>query len=233
MRRANQLLARSSLCIALLTAIFASPVPAEAQRRVPSTQAEAQLSFAPVVKLVTPAVVNVFVKSRVRGVASPFANDPFFRRFFGERFGMPRSRVQNSLGSGVIVSPTGLIVTNTHVVKSRGTADIRIVLADKREFSASVILQDQKTDIAVLQVEGLQERLPFLEFADSDIVEVGDLVLAIGNPFGVGQTVTSGIISALARTRELAGRTTKCSYKQMRPSILAIPAAHLSTSTAG
>ena len=175
---------------------------AEAQRRqVPQSRAETQLSFAPVVKLVTPAVVNVFVKSRVRGVASPFANDPFFRRFFGERFGMPESRVQNSLGSGVIVSSGGLIVTNTHVVKSRGTAEIRVVLSDKREFSANVILQDEKTDIAVLQVEGLDERLPFLEFADSDAAEVGDLVLAIGNPFGVGQTVTSGIVSALARTR--------------------------------
>jgi Do/DeqQ family serine protease len=132
-------------------------------------------------------------------VQSPF-NDPLFRQFFGERFGMPAERMQSSLGSGVIVSPDGIVVTNTHVIKIGGQAEIRLVLADKREFDAKVILQDEKTDIAVLRIEGGDGKLPFLEFENSDDLEVGDQVLAIGNPFGVGQTVTSGIVSALART---------------------------------
>ena len=108
--------------------------------------------------------------------------------------------MQNSLGSGVIVTADGIVVTNTHVVKVGGAAEIRIALADRREFDAKVIQQDEKTDIAVLRIEGGDGRFPFLEFEDSDTIEVGDQVLAIGNPFGVGQTVTSGIISALART---------------------------------
>ena len=114
---------------------------------------------------------------------------------------MPQERMQNSLGSGVIVTADGIVVTNTHVVKIGGAAEIRVALADRREFDAKVILQDEKSDIAVLRIEGGDGRFPYLEFENSDSVEVGDLVLAIGNPFGVGQTVTSGIISALARTR--------------------------------
>jgi Do/DeqQ family serine protease len=184
-----------------IVALLCVADPAAAQRQVPQSRTQTQLSFAPVVRQATPAVVNVYVSSRVRGYRSPFQDDPFFRRFFGEQFGMPRERVQNSLGSGVIVSPNGLIVTNTHVIKSRGTADISVVLSDKRAFKARVILQDEKTDIAILRMEGFRGRLPYLQFADSDTVEVGDLVLAIGNPFGVGQTVTSGIISALSRTQ--------------------------------
>ena len=160
----------------------------------------AQYSFAPIVKKAAPAVVNVYVRARVQTFVSPFADDPLFRRFFGEQFGMPAERMQNSLGSGVIVSPDGIVVTNTHVVKIGGAAEIRIALADRREFDAKVILQDEKSDIAVLKIEGGDGRFPYLEFEDSDTLEVGDLVLAIGNPFGVGQTVTSGIVSALART---------------------------------
>ncbi|MEO1694910.1 MAG: trypsin-like peptidase domain-containing protein, partial [Pseudomonadota bacterium] len=99
------------------------------------------------------------------------------------------------------VSPTGLMVTNAHVIKSMGDAEIRVVLADRREFTARVIQQDRKSDIAILQIEGAPDSLPFLEFAESDDAQVGDLVLAIGNPFGVGQTVTSGIVSALSRSK--------------------------------
>ena len=186
-------------------ALVAAPPSAVAQRKVPPPSREAaQLSFAPVVKKAAPAVVNVYVRGRqVQSQAQrpqlPI-DDPVFRRFFGELFGMPEDRVQSSLGSGVIVSPDGLVVTNTHVVKIGGQAEIRIVLADKREFEAKVVTQDEKTDIAVLRISGGDGKLPFLEFEDSDTLEVGDLVLAIGNPFGVGQTVTQGIVSALARS---------------------------------
>jgi Do/DeqQ family serine protease len=175
--------------------------PASAQRKEPPPSREAaQYSFAPIVKKAAPAVVNVYVRARVATFVSPFADDPLFRRFFGERFGMPQERIQNSLGSGVIVSADGIVVTNTHVVKVGGAAEIRIALADRREFDAKVIQQDEKSDIAVLKIEGGDGRFPYLEFENSDSIEVGDQVLAIGNPFGVGQTVTSGIISALART---------------------------------
>src|SRR5689334_17551250 len=176
-------------------------VPATAQRReLPPTREAAQYSFAPIVKKAAPAVVNVYVRARVATFVSPFADDPLFRRFFGERFGMPQERIQNSLGSGVIVAPEGIVVTNTHVVKIGGAAEIRIALSDRREFDAKVVQQDDKSDITVLRIEGGDGRFPFLEFEDSDVIEVGDQVLAIGNPFGVGQTVTSGIVSALART---------------------------------
>jgi Do/DeqQ family serine protease len=189
-----------ALLLLLPLALLAAD-PAGAQRReVPPSREAALYSFAPIVRKATPAVVNVYVRGRVQTFVSPFADDPFFRRFFGEQFGMPQERIQNSLGSGVIVSPDGIVVTNNHVVKVGGTAEIRIVLADRREFDAKVILQDEKSDIAVLRIEGGNGRFPFLEFEDSDTMEVGDLVIAIGNPFGVGQTVTTGIISALGRT---------------------------------
>ena len=175
--------------------------PTSAQRKEPPPSREAaQFSFAPIVKKAAPAVVNVYVRARVPTFVSPFADDPLFRRFFGERFGMPQERIQNSLGSGVIVSPEGIVVTNTHVVKIGGAAEIRIALSDRREFDAKVVQQDDKSDITVLRIEGGDGRFPHLEFENSDAIEVGDQVLAIGNPFGVGQTVTSGIISALART---------------------------------
>lgn len=174
---------------------------ASAQKRVPPPSREiAQYSFAPIVRKAAPAVVNVYVRSRVQAFNSPFADDPFFRRFFGERFGQPSERVQSSLGSGVIVSPDGVIVTNTHVIKARGETEIRVALSDKREFDAKVVLQDDKTDIAVLRIEGGDGKFPTIGIEDSDSLEVGDMVLAIGNPFGVGQTVTSGIISALSRS---------------------------------
>ena len=175
--------------------------PAAAQRsEVPPSRETALYSFAPVVKKAAPAVVNVYVRARVQTFVSPFADDPIFRRFFGESLGMPAERIQNSLGSGVIVNPMGIVVTNTHVIKIGGATEIKVGLADRSEFDAKVILQDEKSDIAVLRIEGGDGHFPYLEFENSDKAEVGDLVLAIGNPFGVGQTVTSGIISALART---------------------------------
>ena len=189
----------SLLALAATTRLTGS-ASADPQRVPPPSREAAQYSFAPIVRKAAPAVVNVYVRTRVQTFNSPFADDPWFRRFFGEQFGEPSERLMSSLGSGVIVSSDGLIVTNTHVVKARGETEIRVALTDKREFDAKVIAQDEKTDIAVLKIEAGEGAFPFLEFEDSDSLEVGDMVLAIGNPFGVGQTVTSGIISALARS---------------------------------
>lgn len=191
--------------VAVVLALFAwagfDDPPAVAQKReVPPSREVAQYSFAPIVRKAAPAVVNVYVQRRVQTFSSPFASDPFFRQFFGEEFGRPSERVQSSLGSGVIVSRDGIVVTNTHVIKGRGETEIRIALADKREFDAKVVMQDDKTDIALLKIEGGDGAFPVLDLEDSDTLEVGDMVLAIGNPFGVGQTVTSGIVSALARS---------------------------------
>ena len=188
----------SRLVLVVALAVCTPPGAAAQQREVPPSRDAVRLSYAPIVKRTAPAVVNVYVRGRAQ-VQSQF-DDPFFRRFFGERFGMPQERLQNSLGSGVIVSADGIVVTNTHVIKTGGTAEIRVVLSDKREFDAKVIQQDDKTDIAVLRITGGDGRFAYLEFEDSDSLEVGDVVLAIGNPFGVGQTVTHGIVSALARS---------------------------------
>jgi Do/DeqQ family serine protease len=180
--------------------ILAAIAPAAAQTRTPPTSREMiHLSFAPVVKKVSPAVVNVYSRRTVQ-TRSPFMDDPFFRRFFGNQspFGLPRDRVQQSLGSGVILGADGLIVTNHHVID--GAEQITVVLNDRREFEAKVVLSDDHADLAVLKIDTHGEHLPTLEVGDSDQLEVGDLVLAIGDPFGVGQTVTSGIVSALART---------------------------------
>jgi Do/DeqQ family serine protease len=178
-----------------------STLPALAEDKVPKTRAEIQMSFAPVVKETSPAVVNVYARRLVAQREQGLLSDPFFRRFFGGEgdFGAPRERVQNSLGSGVIVDGKGLIVTNNHVIQ--GGSDIRVVLPDRREFEAKLLLADERTDLAVLKIDPDDESLPALAMGDSDDLEVGDLVLAIGNPFGVGQTVTSGIVSALARTQ--------------------------------
>jgi Do/DeqQ family serine protease len=188
------------MTVTLALLVFCSPLTAYAQRKSPPAREVAQGSFAPIVRQAAPAVVNVYVRSRVQEFSSPFANDPFFRQFFGDQFGRPSERQQNSLGSGVIVHASGIVVTNTHVIKGGGQTEIRIALADKREFDAKVVSQDEKTDIAILRIEGGDGRFPTLELEDSDSLEVGDRVLAIGNPFGVGQTVTSGIVSALARS---------------------------------
>ena len=167
-----------------------------AVRRVPLGQSEIQLSFAPLVAETGPAVVNIYTARRVQR-RSPFAGDPFFEQFFGNQFSGP-PRVQASLGSGVIVDPDGLIVTNNHVIA--GADEVRVVLADGREFDSEVILRDERSDLAVLRIAA-REQLTALSFGNSDNLQTGDLVLAIGNPFGVGQTITSGIVSALARSR--------------------------------
>lgn len=168
----------------------------EIQRATPTSQAQLQYSFAPLVKKASPAVVNVYAERMVRQ-QSPFAGDPFFERFFGQ--GPPgRSRKQSSLGSGVIVDSSGIVVTNNHVIA--GADEIKVAFADGREFPSRLLLKDERVDLAILKIED-SERFPALEYSDSDSLEVGDIVLAIGNPFGVGQTVTSGIVSALARNR--------------------------------
>jgi len=182
--------------------VFMSPLAnANAQlKQVPTSKEQVVFSYAPLVKKVSPAVVNIYTKKKVKVQSgfSPFMNDPLFQNFFGNApGGIVTERVENSLGSGVIVKDEGLIVTNNHVIN--GSTDVRVVLQDKREFDAKIIVADSKTDLALLKIDA-GEKLPYLEAMDSDRLEVGDMVLAIGNPFGVGQTVTSGIVSALART---------------------------------
>ncbi len=192
------------LATAALLVIAAAPLGAGAQertpeRRVPSSANELRLSYAPVVRRATPAVVNVYAAKTV-AVRNPLFDDPIFRRFFGGP-GAPGGsgdQVQRSLGSGVLVDAEGLVVTNNHVIE--GADQVRVSLADKREFEAEMVLKDSRSDLAVLRIKAQNERFPALEFADSDALEVGDVVLAIGNPFAVGQTVTHGIVSALART---------------------------------
>ena len=189
----------------LLAALLLACQPAyahDASKAAPDSAEQVRLSFAPVVRAVRPAVVNIFATGRRVERRSPFSgfpflNDPFFRRFFdfGER---RRQRAQNSLGSGVVVGADGLIVTNHHVIEHAGA--IKVVLADRREFPAEVVASDERSDLALLRAELDGATLQPAMLGDSDDLEVGDLVLAIGNPFGVGQTVTSGIVSALART---------------------------------
>ena len=173
------------------------PAP-EAPKAVPQSVAQIQMSFAPVVKKVTPGVVNIYAKQKVEQVLNPLFADPLFQQFFGGMGLQMQPRVANSLGSGVIVRDSGLVVTNAHVAAN--ATEIRVALSDRREFSAKPVLVDEKSDLAVLQLDLKGQKLPALPLADSDKAEVGDLVLAIGNPFGVGQTVTSGIVSATART---------------------------------
>ncbi|MCK8782626.1 DegQ family serine endoprotease [Rhizobium sp. NTR19] len=187
--------------IGLLALLVAMPanVLAQEQRAVPQSRQEMQLSFAPLVKQAAGAVVNVYAERIVRRM-NPFAGDPFFEQFFGQR--MPnRSEKQSSLGSGVILAE-GMVVTNNHVIE--GADDIKIALADGREFPCEILLKDESLDLAVLRIKS-KERFPVMPLGDSDRTEVGDLVLAIGNPFGVGQTVTSGIVSALARNQVRSG----------------------------
>lgn len=189
------------LAFCLLLVSFVGAAAAQPVVQVPASQAQIQMSFAPVVKKTAPAVVNIYTRKVVQQrVFSPFLNDPFFQHFFGGGIpqGMSRQRLENSLGSGVIVRHDGLIVTSNHVID--GADEITVVLSDRREFAATVVSADSRSDLALLQINAKGEGLPFLEIRDSDEAEVGDLVIAIGNPFGVGQTVTTGIVSAIART---------------------------------
>ncbi|HEY8575473.1 MAG TPA: Do family serine endopeptidase [Devosia sp.] len=177
----------------------AAVAPQVQDRVVPQSEGELKLSFAPVVSSVAPSVVNVYATRIEQQAVSPFARDPFFSRFFGEGQFQSRPRESRSLGSGVIVDASGVILTNRHVIE--GATDVRIALADGREFAVDIVVEDAQTDLAVLRVRDPgQVEFAAITFADSDSLLVGDLVLAIGNPFGVGQTVTSGIVSALART---------------------------------
>lgn len=169
---------------------------------MPQSQTQMQLSFAPVVKKTAPAVVNIYTKRTVSTRSRhPFASDPFFAPFFRDDMfrGRMRKQIESSLGSGVIVDPSGLVVTNTHVV--RGAEEITLGLSDGREFAARLALADEASDLALLRIEDIGDAtLPHVTLKPSETLEVGDIVLAIGNPFGVGQTVTSGIVSAQGRS---------------------------------
>lgn len=195
---------RSAMLLTVMLPSMMMALNAEAReiRQTPQSKGEITLSFAPLVKRAAPAVVNIYTKKTVQtsGRRRIF-DDPFFERFFGRKF-LPNSKkknkkVENSLGSGVIVRASGVVVTNNHVIA--GSDEITISLNDRREYPATIILADKRTDLAILQLDTGGDILPFLEFRDSDELEIGDLVIAIGNPFGVGQTVTSGIVSALDR----------------------------------
>ena len=170
---------------------------ANARPAPPADAASLRTSFAPVVKETLPAIVTISSSRVVRTSGeSPFFSDPFFRRFFGRQVPeQPNKRREHGLGSGVIINPDGYILTNNHVVD--GAAEVTVSLADKREFKARIVGTDAKTDIAVLKIS--ETRLPVVPLGDSSTVQVGDLVLAIGNPFGLGQTVTMGIVSAKGR----------------------------------
>jgi Do/DeqQ family serine protease len=186
------------LGMATLSFAILGAAPALAQDRVvPSSLNQLRLSYAPIVQHVQPAVVNVYAAKIVQN-HNPLLDDPIFRRFFGVPGGQ-QEQMQRSLGSGVLVDSSGLVVTNNHVIE--GADQVKVSLSDKREFEAEIVLKDSRTDLAVLRLKGTHEKFPTLDLANSDELQVGDVVLAIGNPFGVGQTVTHGIISALARTQ--------------------------------
>jgi serine protease DegS len=162
----------------------------------PNQTADPIKSYAPAVNLAAPAVVNIYTSKTVRQQVHPLLNDPFFRRFF-DRAPVPKSRIQNSLGSGVVIANQGLIITNYHVIE--GADEILIALQDGRTANAAVIGRDNETDIALLKID--LENVPVIDFASDNTLQVGDISLAIGNPFGVGQTVTMGIVSATGRNQ--------------------------------
>ncbi|MBI1274603.1 Do family serine endopeptidase [bacterium] len=190
-----------SLAVAALAILLFLRPEAQSQgaaAQLPTTRQDLMFSYAPLVKKTAPAVVNIYSRRKERTL-SPIVNDPMYQLFSGGQVpAVIKERVVQSLGSGVIIDPKGVIVTNGHVIK--GAEEIRVVLADKREMDAKVIVADSKTDIALLKLDAGGEPLPYLELKDSDEAQVGDLVVAIGNPFGLEQTVTTGIVSALART---------------------------------
>ncbi len=164
-------------------------------RMVPEGPGTVTASYAPIVKSAAPAVVNIYTAT-VDKRQSALMQDPMYRQFFGG--GTPQPRVQQSLGSGVIVAADGYVITNNHVVD--GADQILVALADRREFKAKLVFADARLDLALLKLDPEGAKLPVIRMGDSDRAEVGDITLAIGNPFGVGQTVTTGIVSAVART---------------------------------
>ena len=165
------------------------------QMQVAARTGPAPASYYDAVQRATPSVVNIFTSKEIRAPRHPLLNDPIFRRFFGEQLPDEAQRA-SSLGSGVIVSSSGYVLTNHHVVEAAD--EIEVALADGKRLLAKVVGNDPETDLAVLRLDA--ENLPAISFGSSDALRVGDVVLAIGNPFGVGQTVTSGIVSALGRT---------------------------------
>ncbi len=171
------------------------------EKKVPTSKQQVMLSFAPLVKKASPAIVNIYTKKKVsvKSGLVTFLNDPVLQRFFADNADDTNAeKISNSLGSGVIVSEDGIVVTNKHVIG--GNTDITVVLSDSREFKAKIINKDERTDLALLKIEATdKDNFPFIDIADSDKVEVGDIVIALGNPFGVGQNVTNGIVSALAK----------------------------------
>src|ERR1700723_4195326 len=171
-----------SLAVLLISAVVALPALSQ-DRRGPASAAELRLSYAPIVQRVQPAVVNVYAAKMVED-HNPLLDDPIFRRFFGVP-GQQPEQMQRSLGSGVMVDPSGLVVTNVHVIE--GADEVKVSLADKREFEAEIVLKDPRSDLAVFRLKENPEKFPTLDFANSDELQVGDVVLAIGNPFGVGQ----------------------------------------------
>ena len=189
---------RAALPVLALPLLLAMAAPSRADdRQLPTTRGDVVLSFAPVVKRVAPAVVNVYASRVEKRPRNTLMDDPIFRQFFGghDRPGNPTAQ---SLGSGVVVDASGLVLTNYHVID--GMTDVRVAMSDKKEYPADIVLRDERTDLAVLRLKGAQN-LPVMELGDSDALEVGDIVLAVGDPFGVGQTVTQGIVSGLARSQ--------------------------------
>src|SRR5215468_6033605 len=159
--------------ITILISVSLTVAAAAQERRLP-TQSELRLSYAPVVHHAAPAVVNVYA-AKVVANRNPFLDDPIFRRFFDLPGGAPREQVQRSLGSGVIVDPSGLVVTNNHVIE--GADQVKVALADKREFEAELVLKDARTDLAVLRLKDGRERFQAIDLGNSDELQVGDLVL--------------------------------------------------------
>lgn len=196
----NKKIVRAFFASVVLATAAAAATPVQADIR--AAGGELRSSFSDVVARVSPAVVNIYANKVVQSQVSPFAGDPFLQMFFGNQGGVGgqiRSRVERSLGSGVIIQPDGLLVTNYHVIKDAN--DIRVVFHDRTEKTAKLVNADTNADIAILQVNlDAGEKLPFVEFGDSDSLEVGDVVLAMGNPYGVGQSVSMGIVSALGRS---------------------------------
>lgn len=191
----------SRLVLACLMAIGLAASGQAQERVVPGSQEQMLLSFAPIVKAVVPAVVNIQTSRNVTARRQPFLDDPLLEFFFGQngpRAPAERRRVENALGSGVMLRADGVVVTNNHVIE--GADQITVILSDRRAFEAVLLSRDERADLAFLKIDPGREQLPTLDLARSDALEVGDLVLAIGNPFGIGQTVTSGIISATNRT---------------------------------